>query len=417
MSDGGIMTSDTGGQIVHGEQGFGSAGFVRFMRTLSALALLVAIGGAVVLTLQATADPESAGLEFAAGYGPGVLLLEPAGEAGPDPFTAPVAVDLGIDQAVLAYPPLDPDRFADPHRRGSEADLLVAGGFGRALVERRDEAGGRLTIDGIRALAAEVLGLSGTLSDLDDVNRDGFDDDGSFTLRASDGSAACVTPGSRRTLAIAQGHQIDAEDRAAVHGLTWSPDGPCGTRSAPSASTSRRTGGTPGTFGGTRSGEVCDVGLLVSSLQANPHVAAGWATVHGIPAERIPEFVAGLTPVVLLRDTGVTNYGWHNGRIVPRQSVLQRGTTVLVDRRGSPAVRCLSGGPLRPPQPLPATPSLQGEAWAGFGLEYVEEVVPADGDVSEFVLVDLGTGAPLRRAPGSPGSLASLAGPIHAVGG
>ena len=403
---------------MYDQQRFGSDGFVRFTRMLAALALLVALGGGLALTLRASGDPEIAGdIEFTSGYGPGTLLLEPATAIGPDPFTSPVAVDLGIDQALIAFPPLDPDSLKEPHRRGSRADLLVAGEFGWELVERRDARGGNLPVAEIRNLAAEILGLDATVSGLDDLNDDGLDDDGSFTLRASDGSSVCVTPGNRRTLTLAQGLQIDPEDGAAAHGLTWSTDGPCGTNNVPSEVNLGRTGGTPGVFGASLTGDVCDAGMLVSLLQSNPLVGDAWATVHGIPAEDIAAFVTDLTPVVLLRDTVVTNFGWRNGKIVPRQSVLQRGTSVLVDRRGVPAARCLSGSPLRPPQPLPAAPSFQGEGWAGFSRVSLDEVAPSGREVSEFLLVDIGTGAPIRRAPGAPGALASLAGPIHIVAG
>ena len=403
---------------MYDQQQFGSDGFVRFTRMLAALALLVALGGALALTLRVSGDPEIADdVEFASGYGPGVLLLEPATAIGPDPFTSPVAVDLGIDQALIAFPPLDADSLQDPHRRGSRADLLVAGEFGWELVARRDARGGNLPIVEIRSVAAEILGLDATVSGLDDLNGDGLDDDGSFSLRASDGSSVCVTPGNRRTLALAQGLQIDPEDGAAAHGLTWTTDGPCGTHNLPQEVHLGRTGGTPGVFGASLSGDVCDVGLLVSALQSNPRVGDAWATVHGIQVESTSDFVSGLTPVVLLRDTVVTNFGWRNGKIIPRQSVLQRGTAVLVDRRGVPATRCLSGSPLRSPQPLPAAPSFQGEGWAGFSRVSLDEVAPSGHEVSEFLLVDIASGAPIRRAPGAPGALASLAGSIHVVAG
>lgn len=399
------------------QQRFGSDAFVRFMRMLSALALLGAIGGAVILTLRANEEPQPLTIEFTSGYGPGLLLLEPANSIGPDPFTSPTAVDLGIDQALMAYPPPSADTFAEPHRRGSDADLLAAGAFAWALVDRRDTGGGVLPIADIRALASEVLGLDATLSDLDDLNGDGLDDDGSFSLRATDGSAVCVTPGSRRTLSLAQGHQIDSEDGAAAHGLTWTSDGPCGTRPAPRELNRVKTGATPGVFGASLAGEVCDVGLLVASLQSNPRAAEGWATVQGIPTESLSDFVAGLTPVVLLNDTVVTNFGWRNGEIIPRQSVLQRGTSVLVDRRGLPVSRCLAGSPLRPPQPIPATASFQGEPWAGFGRATIDEIAAPDRDVSEFVLVDIGTGEPILRKPGTLGALTSLAGAVYVVEG
>ncbi len=409
--------TDTGGECMPEQQRFGSDAFVRFMRMLSALALLAAIGGAVILTLQANQEPEPSQIEFVSGYGPGVVLLESATSIGPDPFTAPVAVDLGIDQALMAYAPLSAAAFEEPNRRGSPADLLAAGEFGWELVARRDAVGGRLPISEIRSLAADMLGLEGAVLDLDDLNGDGFDDDGRFTLRAGDGSAVCVTPGSVRTLTVAQQRQIDVADGAAANGLTWDPSGPCGTRIAPAELNQIKTGATAGVFGASLSGEVCDVGLLVSSLEANPPAAEAWAIVHGIPAESIPDFVSGLTPVVLLQDSAVTNFGWRGGQIVPRQSILQRGTSVLVDRRGTPVARCQSGSPLRPPQPLPATPSFQADPWPGFGRSSIAEISASDHDVAEFVLVDIVTGEAIRRAPGLPGAQASLAGPVYVVEG
>ncbi|MBU1493938.1 MAG: hypothetical protein KJ956_08230 [Actinobacteria bacterium] len=414
-----VLPDPTGiGRVcMYGQPRLGSDAFVRFMRMLSALALLVAIGGAVILTLQVNEEPQPPQVEFVSGYGPGLVLLESATSTGPDPFTAPVAVDLVIDQALLAYPPLRSDALETPHRLGSRADLLVAGEFGWELVARRDIGGGRLPIDEIHSLAADLLGLDATIADVEDRNGDGFDDDGSFTLRAGDGSAVCVTLGSSRTLTKAQGRQIDVEDSAAANGLVWDPNGPCGTRTAPAEINRVKTGATPGVFGAARSGEVCDIGLLVSSLQSNPRAAEGWATVHGIPAGSISDYVSGLTPVVLLLDTAVTNFGWRNGEILPRQSVLQRGTSVLVDRRGRPVARCQSGSPLRPPQPLPATPAFQGDPWPGFSSALIDEIAAADHDVIEFVLVDIVTGEAIRRTPGIPGAQASLAGPIYVVEG
>ena len=398
---------------MYDNQRFGSDGFVRFMRTLAALAILIGLGGALVLTLRVTRDTVEPRAEFGSGYGPGVLLLEAADEIGPDPFTAPVAVDLGLDPSLIAFPPLDPESLERPHRRGSAADLLIAGRFGWELIDRRDQRGGRLPVSEIRALASEFLGFGAALTDLDDLNGDGFDDDGTFTLRAGDGSAVCVTPGSRRTLTDAQGHQIDAGDGAAAHGMTWTTGGPCGTPVGRREASTVRDGATPGVFGASRRGEVCDVGLLLSSLQANPPVADAWAAVRGIQTGEIGEFVGDLTPVVLLGDTVVTNFGWRSGQIIPRQSVLQRGTTVLVDGHGVPAARCLSGSPLRSAQALAAAPDVHGDGWPGFNRSFVVEVASADRRVGEFLLLDAQTGEPIRRAPGVTGALASLAGPVY----
>ena len=395
----------------------GADAFGVVMRLLGGLALAVAIGGAVVLIVRANGGPEPSGVDIAAEYGPGVLLLEPADVTGPDPFTGPVAVDLEIDQVLLAPQPLDPATFGEPHRRGSDADLMVAGEYGWALVGARDSGGGRVSITDIRDLTAVVLGPGATLGDLDDGDGDGFDDDGAFTLQASDGSAACVQPGSKRTLALALGVQIDAEDDAAANGLTWSPDGPCGSVAGSLPASSARTGATPGVFGAAGDGEVCDQGLLASSLRSNAPAAEGWATAHGITPEEIDDLVGDSTPVVLLEDTMVTSFGWRNGAIVSRQSILQRGTAVLVDRRGLPVARCLSGSPLRSPQPLPAAPTYRGAAWPGFVRAFVQEIPAADREVLEFLLVDIVTGEPIRRVPGIGGAAASLAGPLYVVQG
>lgn len=399
---------------MHEDYRFGSADFVRLMRAVTAVALLVALGGALLMTLRTPRDPAAGSVEFAPTLAAGVVLLEPADAIGPEPFTAPAAVNLGLDPALLAIPPLNGSALTTPHRPGSDADRLASGNFGWELIRRRDRADGSLTIEELRSAASELLGLDATLSDLDDADGDGFDDDGSFTLRASDGSAVCMSLGSRRTLALAQGLAVDRDDGVAAHGVSWDAGGPCGSRSGTPSAT--RTGGTPGVFGASAVGEVCDVGAMVTALQANPRVAAGWAEVHGFGAEAIGVFVAELTPVVLLRDTAVTSFGWSDGWVTPRQSILQRGTAVLIDRRGAPVVRCLSGGPLRAPQSLPATPDFRGEAWKGFTRASTVEIVAASGDVSEFVLIDVQTGVPLRRSPGINGQLASLAGPLYEVG-
>jgi hypothetical protein len=380
------------------------------MRAVTALALLVALGGGLLITLRATGDPSSGSVEFAPPLAPGVVLLETAEDVGPDPFTGPVAVDLGLDPALLALPPLGTSALTTPHRWGSAADQLAAGSFGWELIRRRDRGGGALTIEEIRAVASEILGLDATVIDLEDRNNDGLDDDGAFTLRASDGSAGCVSPGSRRTLTLAQRLTVDTEDGVASHGLSWDAAGPCGSRSE--IRNTGRTGGTPGAFGASSRGEVCDVGALVTALQANPRVATGWATVHGVESEGVGAFVADLTPVILLRDTAVTSFGWEDGWVTPRQSILQRGTAVLIDRRGTPVVRCLSGSPLRPPQALPATPDFRGDGWKGFTRASTVEIAAASGDISEFVLIDVGTGEPIRRPAGINGQLASLAGPL-----
>lgn len=109
------------------------------------------------------------------------------------------------------------------------------------------------------------------------------------------------------------------------------------------------SGGVPGLYGGTRNLSTCDPELLITFLQQNPDKARAWAGVQGISPADIPAYVRSLTPVLLRTDTRVTNHGFLNGRPTPRQAVLQAGTAVLVDKFGSPRVRCACGNPLLDP--------------------------------------------------------------------
>ncbi|NIR39348.1 MAG: hypothetical protein GWN79_17835 [Actinobacteria bacterium] len=120
---------------------------------------------------------------------------------------------------------------------------------------------------------------------------------------------------------------------------------------------------------------------------------------------------------MLLDDTLVTNFGWRNGTIVPRQAILQRGTTVMVDSRGVPSVRCLSGSPLRSPQVLPSEPVFEGSSWDGFLGVGASSVAPAGRPVDEFLLLDIRSGDPITRGSGIDGALAALAGPVVGIEG
>ena len=154
--------------------------------------------------------------------------------------------------------------------------------------------------------------------------------------------------------------------------------------------------------------------LLVDLLLSDPAVAEAWALVRGIAPGTLAEYTAGLTPVVLLRDTLVTDHGYAAGKALSRRAVLQRGTAVLIDARGEPVARCVSGSPLLPARSLAADVEVAGTPWATFRLETVAETAPAERPVAEFLLVDLASGLPLRRLPGLPGAAPGLAGPVMA---
>jgi hypothetical protein len=393
------------------EQGRSTA-YERFLSIVTAMTMLGALAGGLVLILRAREAPDITRNEFVlGGVVPGRISTVGHDDPGDRPFTEPVAVDLFIDPLTLALPPLNAQAAESPHRRSSDADRLIAGSFGHELVRVRD-LGGPLRMYAIENIAEEVLALDAVVTDLLDVDRDGYDDDGRFTLTATDGSAVCVTFGERRVLATAQSLLVDPVDGVPSNGLDWTPYGPCGSATLPGIVSDVRVGTTPGTYGGAKSGDVCDIGALQRALVASPVVAASWAAVHSIEPQSIESFLAGMTPVILLRDTIVTDHGFDNGRILPRQVVLQRGNAVLIDRTGMPRVRCLSGSPLRRPQPIPDAVQVSGSGWAGFSIGTVIDVPPAQRAVSRFVLVDIRTGETLLRESGASGARSILAGPV-----
>ncbi len=183
-----------------------------------------------------------------------------------------------------------------------------------------------------------------------------------------------------------------------------------GVTDAPSAAASAviavRTipGGTVGLYGGTRNNAECDKEQLITFLDQNPDKAAAWAAVHGIAPSTIRDYVGGLTPVALNRDTRVTNHGFRDGVADARQSVLQAGTAVLVDDRGVPRARCRCGNPLLEPIPAPVQPSYVGSAWPAFAPEKVEVIAPATAPLAQIPVVDLGTGELFGLPPGSDGT-------------
>ncbi len=173
------------------------------------------------------------------------------------------------------------------------------------------------------------------------------------------------------------------------------PQAQAPTRSVP--------GAWPGLYGGTRNNAACDAEQLITFLGANPEKARAWGGVLGVAPAEIPAYVRSLTPVVLQRDTRVTNHGFRNGRATPLQSVLQAGTAVLVDSYGVPRVKCGCGNPLLEPTPVATTPRYTGDRWPSFSPANVINVT-IDVEVPTFVLVDLAGGEPFKRPPGTDGS-------------
>lgn len=164
-------------------------------------------------------------------------------------------------------------------------------------------------------------------------------------------------------------------------------------------------GNEPGLYGGTRDVAACDPQQMIAFLEADPAKAAAWAGVHGIEPTDIRDFIEGLTPVVLTRDTRVTNHGYADGKARPHPSVLQAGHAVLVDEYGVPRAKCSCGNPLAPPAPLTSGPVYVGDPWPEFEPAIIVVVVVGEIVDGGLVIVDLGTGELIVRPIGfGPGS-------------
>lgn len=161
------------------------------------------------------------------------------------------------------------------------------------------------------------------------------------------------------------------------------------------------TGTTPGLYGGTRDESSCDAEALAAFLAEDDAKASAWAGVLDISTEQIPEYLASLTPVVLTVDTLVTNHGFSKGKATPRQSVLQAGTAVMVDDRGTPRVRCSCGNPLAPPAASALSGAeLEGTQWSGYEPSAVATVQPGEATAT-LTLTDLRTGEPFEQPVGT----------------
>jgi hypothetical protein len=175
------------------------------------------------------------------------------------------------------------------------------------------------------------------------------------------------------------------------------------------------SGGQPGLYGGTQNNASCDPKQLVTFLQANPAKASAfvqalnrdpslrWSGGTQVQTTQIAAYVNELTPLTLTRDTRVTNYGYANGQPTPRQAVLQRGTAVLIDKYGTPRVKCGCGNPLTTPIPVSGTPRYQGPQWSGWSPTTVVVVQQTTVVINTFVVVNLSGPGYLDRPSGSTG--------------
>jgi hypothetical protein len=167
----------------------------------------------------------------------------------------------------------------------------------------------------------------------------------------------------------------------------------------------RYSGGTPGLYGGSGDNAVCDRTQLSRYLGQHPDKAAGWAAVLGLRGSSgadVASYVASLTPVLLRTDTFVTNHGWSGGAVTSFPAVLQAGTAVLVDGRGTAVTRCFCGNPLSAPMSFGAV-SYVGPRWVAFTATSVTVIVRNVTVENHYTLVDVQSGRGRERPAGTGG--------------
>jgi hypothetical protein len=174
-------------------------------------------------------------------------------------------------------------------------------------------------------------------------------------------------------------------------------------------------GDTPALYGGSKSKLISDKEQELTFLEQHPEKAAAfcealnsdptlrWSQGTTVSPDQLRAYFAELTPVLLTRDTRVTNYGYRNGHPTPRQSVLQAGQLVLVDQYGVPRKRCECGNPLTPPRPAKKPPVYTGPKWPGFNPTTIIIVQQTTVIINNFTIIDIHTGQPYGRPAGTDG--------------
>lgn len=142
---------------------------------------------------------------------------------------------------------------------------------------------------------------------------------------------------------------------------------------------------------GDRSEPVCDVAAMAKALAGDDRARTAWTGLLGIEDDEVSETLGHLTPLVLTRDTAVTNSRYSDGRASTFQAVLEAGTAVLVDPAGLPRVKCSCGNPLSAPN-VSDDARIVGERWDDFEESAVIEVTPVDDGIAALPVVDLASG-------------------------
>lgn len=175
-------------------------------------------------------------------------------------------------------------------------------------------------------------------------------------------------------------------------------------------------GDAPALYGGSKDKRLVDKEGQLDFLEKDPDKAAAfcaalnadptfkWSGGAQIKPSQLRDYFEELTPMMLTRDTRVTNHGYKNGKPTPRQSVLQKGQMVLVDQYGVPRVRCECGNPLASPRAVKKAPKYTGPRWPGFDPATIIVIQPAPVIINIFVVIDIHTGDSFDRPSGTEGT-------------
>ena len=183
---------------------------------------------------------------------------------------------------------------------------------------------------------------------------------------------------------------VDQPDAALAQPANANASTVSGTVSASSS-----PGGTAGLYGGSLNTQMCDAGKLVDYLSRNPSKAKAWVSAFNadpdlrwdrgkLTTSDIGLYVSALTPVIIIDDTRGTNHGYVNGKPTKFQSVLQKGSAILVDKYGVPRVRCFCGNPLLAPQAVSGAPKYRGKVWPGFDPSKIKVVTSQATPLNSF---------------------------------
>ncbi len=153
----------------------------------------------------------------------------------------------------------------------------------------------------------------------------------------------------------------------------------------------------------------CDTERLLAGIVRSSATAEAWAEIAGLPngVDGIGPYLDSLVPVYLAVDVRVTNHGWADGRMVPRQSVLQTGTAVLVDQFERPVVRCICGNPLLPAEGV-TLPRFSGTSWDSFEFDRTVDIEASEVPLPGVRVADTSTSRIVWLAKSETGSLVEV---------